>query len=115
GRRWTKLIDCVEVSAWSIAWAPGAGLSLHDHGDAAAAITVVRGELREGYTDAATVGFRTRVLRAGSTVELGADHVHEIANVGRRAAVSIHVYAPALDDMTFYDEWPEALDLASSR
>src|SRR5436309_15038524 len=65
GRRWTTLLDGPDRNAWLIAWAPGAGLPLHDHGDASAAVTVIGGELHERFTARGLDGFHRRVLRPG--------------------------------------------------
>jgi len=106
GRRWTQLLDHPDISAWLISWAPGSGLALHDHGDASAGITVVEGELHERYIHLDLTDFRARDLDVGSTVGLGPDHVHEVVNRTRSVAISIHVYSPNLDRMTFYDRDP---------
>ena len=92
------------ANAWVITWAPGTAIELHDHGDAAAAVAVVRGSLTERYTVRGAAGpLDRRHLPAGSIVSLGADHLHEISNAGPVAAVSLHVYSASLDGMTFYD------------
>jgi len=39
-------------------------------------------------------------------VAFDADHVHEVTNRDTRPAVSIHVYAPSLDRMTFFGAEP---------
>jgi hypothetical protein len=96
-RRWALAARGPDHDAWIIAWPRGAGLSMHDHGGARAAVHVVSGELRERYvTEARTVALRH--LTPGSTTELSEDHVHEMVNVGEDEAVSIHVYSPPLTD-----------------
>ena len=95
------------VDAWVISWAPGTGLALHDHGGADGALTVVEGSLleRHGSRQVPSV-LQARALDLGTTVVFDADHVHEVTNVGEVAAVSIQVYAPALDRMTFFADDP---------
>src|SRR4051812_811134 len=64
-RRYARLPVGV-AEAWVISWAPGTGLALHDHGDAAGAVTVVSGALRERYGIRQVPGrLRTRVLEPG--------------------------------------------------
>ena len=92
------------ANAWVITWAPGTAIELHDHGDAAAAVAVVRGTLTEQFTVRGAAGpLDRRQLPAGSIVSFGEDHLHEIRNTGAFTAVSIHVYSASLDGMTFYD------------
>ena len=92
------------AQAWVITWAPGTSIDLHDHGDAGAAVAVVRGELTEWHTQRQEPGpLERRDLPAGSIVELAADHLHELRNDGPRPAVSIHVYSSPLDRMRFYE------------
>ena len=40
------------------------------------------------------------------SITFGADHVHDVVNLGDEPALSIHVYAPRLVSMTFYDDRP---------
>ena len=110
GARWYRpLVELSGLSAWLISWAPGTGLDLHDHGGAGGSVAVVDGELDERWTTvpeltAAGPGIlRRRALGTGSVTTFGPDHVHEVRNHGRGPAVSIHVYAPGLEEMTFYD------------
>ena len=116
GERWyVPLFSTAEASGWLITWAAGTGLELHDHGDAAGTIAVVAGDLTERHTrraaieaaygdaDVAASALATRRVRAGSVTTFASDHIHEVRNDGRFPAVTIHVYAPRLDDMAFYD------------
>jgi len=90
--------------AWLIAWKPASGLAMHDHGGSAGAITVVSGTLAESYFDREQSGHgRRRRLHAGATVDVPAHRVHEVRNPGSARALSVHVYSPPLEAMTFYD------------
>jgi hypothetical protein len=109
-RRWGLVVRTPAYEAWVIAWPQGAGLAMHDHRGSRAAVSVVRGELRERFVDASRVSVQTRRLLPGVLVVLPADHIHEVANVGLIEAVSVHVYSPPCDDVDFRDD-PE-LDLA---
>ncbi len=53
----------------------------------------------------------TRRLTPGSLTTFDATHVHEVRNEGAVPAISIHVYTPSLDNMTFYPDTATA-DLA---
>ena len=118
-RRWCALVEHVpderryarlpidEAEAWVISSAPGTGLALHDHGEAAGALAVVAGSLVEHHGTRQVPGLlRERLLRTGTVVAFAPDHVHRVENVGSIPAVSIHVYAPSLDHMTFFGDDP---------
>jgi hypothetical protein len=103
-RDYTRLLATPEYEAWLIAWAPAGGLQLHDHGGSRGAVQVARGRLVEAFIDADQDGrLRTRVLDAGSGVDVPARRVHEVWNPGPDPALSVHVYAPRLTTMDFYD------------
>jgi predicted metal-dependent enzyme (double-stranded beta helix superfamily) len=50
---------------------------------------------------------RHRRLPEGALVSFGPDHIHDVVNAGARQALSIHVYAPRLRSMTFYENRPD--------
>jgi mannose-6-phosphate isomerase-like protein (cupin superfamily) len=101
-RWWTRLSGDETVDVWLLTWVQDTGTDLHDHGDSAAAFTVVSGILDEVRPDGSG-GLATTRLRAGQvrTVEPGA--VHDVRNPHLRAAISIHAYSPPLREMTFYN------------
>jgi predicted metal-dependent enzyme (double-stranded beta helix superfamily) len=106
-RAYTPLAASPELSVWLITWPPGTGLGLHDHGGSAGALAVVGGELTEWYGDvrafdADAPDLRQRRLVTGSVVGFSPVHLHEVRNLGKVPATSIHVYAPRLDTMAFY-------------
>jgi Cysteine dioxygenase type I len=106
-RRYVALPGIEGAEAWLITWAPGTGLDLHDHGGAEGAMALVEGALVEQYgRTARPTDLRTRVLDAGAVVTFAADHVHAVRNQGVVAATSIHVYAPALEQMMFFGDDP---------
>jgi mannose-6-phosphate isomerase-like protein (cupin superfamily) len=100
--------------AWLLTWLPGQSTDLHDHGGSAGAFVVVSGVLTEqvataaGPAPAATVAGAGPVtpvettLAAGAVRAFGPRHVHRIVNAGTAPAVSLHVYAPSLRQMTRY-------------
>jgi quercetin dioxygenase-like cupin family protein len=100
-RRPVRLVAADRWEAWVIGWSSGQRVELHDHGASAGALVVVDGLLAEltdhgGWLD-------QRALPAGAAVELPAGIVHDVVAAGDGPATSIHVYAPALAEMTFYD------------
>jgi predicted metal-dependent enzyme (double-stranded beta helix superfamily) len=100
------LVATESFEAWAIAWPPGGSIELHDHGDSAGAVTVVQGELHETTVAVSAHGgveTRATALPPGASTAFSAGHIHDIANLGDVAAVSVHVYAPRLTTMTYYE------------
>jgi oxalate decarboxylase/phosphoglucose isomerase-like protein (cupin superfamily) len=101
-RRWYHRLDTVDgAEAWLLTWLPGQSTELHDHGGSSGAFVVVSGQLVEQTVDEYGI-VAGRRLRAGAGRSFGARHVHRILNAGDRPAVSVHVYSPALTEMTRY-------------
>jgi predicted metal-dependent enzyme (double-stranded beta helix superfamily) len=95
-----ELTDDLEI--WTIRWAPGGSLELHDHGGSSGAMMVFDGELVERFaTGRRALGLRSH--RAGGGAAFGPAHVHAVTNVGGEPAISVHAYSPPLPGMTFYD------------
>lgn len=92
------------VEAWLIAWPPGGRLDLHDHGISSGAFFVVEGELEEFYSRrlCPLTVFRRRLHPVGSGVGFRGRYVHDVRNPGTANALSVHVYSPPLEAMTFY-------------
>ncbi|MDT4917320.1 MAG: hypothetical protein QOH89_2020 [Pseudonocardiales bacterium] len=101
-RWWTRLPSGPGVDLWLLTWLPGHSTDLHDHGDSAAAFTVVRGRLTELRQDAQG---RLRAVRRspGSVTALAPGVVHDVHGSGREPAVSIHAYSPRLQTMNYYE------------
>jgi predicted metal-dependent enzyme (double-stranded beta helix superfamily) len=93
--------------AWLITWPTGHGVDLHDHGGSLGAIAVVEGTLTEVVARTAP-GLRAslahRTLATGTVRRVPGSRIHDVLNLGAAPATSIHVYAPALATMTFYDD-----------
>jgi hypothetical protein len=107
-RRFARLLETPAYEAWLIAWAPAADLDLHDHGGSEGAFHVVEGRLVEASTDLARPGPpETLALSAGRGRRITATCVHRVWNPGPQAALSVHVYAPPLTTMTFFDDHPD--------
>jgi len=93
-----------DVEAWLIAWPTGGHLELHDHGQSNGAFWVVDGRLEELYAHqrGATSSFGHRRHWAGSGVGFGPGYLHDVRNADVAPALSVHVYSPPLESMTFF-------------
>jgi predicted metal-dependent enzyme (double-stranded beta helix superfamily) len=106
-RRWSVRVAVTDdYEAWLLTWLPGQSTGLHDHGGSAGAFTVLEGVVEES-TLAPSRSRRPaalvhRTLTAGRVRAFGSDYVHDVTNTGEVPAVSLHVYAPALDTMRRY-------------
>jgi mannose-6-phosphate isomerase-like protein (cupin superfamily) len=90
--------------AWVIRWPAGGAIDLHDHGGSAGAFTVIEGTLTELRADRARRRAPwSRDVQTGASAVFGPHHVHDVVNAGDEPAVSVHVYAPPLVAMTFYE------------
>jgi len=89
--------------AWLICWPPGTGAPWHDHGAARGVARVLRGSLREQRELAGAAHTLRRDWRPGAVIELAHGVRHDVHNIARRVAYSIHVYDPRLAQMTFYE------------
>ncbi|GAB7042108.1 MULTISPECIES: cysteine dioxygenase [Catenuloplanes] len=104
--RWyTRLFAAADHEAWLLTWLPGQSTDLHDHGGSAGAFAVVAGELTEETVRAGAGGaavLRSASFTAGDVRPFGSQHVHRIVNASAGPAISLHVYGPALTQMTRY-------------
>jgi Cysteine dioxygenase type I len=100
-RYWTRLPAPEDVDVWLLTWLPEQGTELHDHGDSAAAFTVVGGTLTELRVD--DDGELSAAELSSSAVRTVAPGVvHDVQNHHVVPAISIHAYAPKLRKMTYY-------------
>jgi hypothetical protein len=111
-RHWTRLPVRLPVDVWLLTWLPDQGTDLHDHGDAAAALTVVQGTLTEVRAER-TGDLTTATLASGASHWVAPGVVHDIVNRSTEPAVSIHAYAPRLSRMTFWQ--PTSRGLTAGR
>lgn len=109
--RWyARFAATPDYEVWLLSWLPGQRTGIHDHGGSAGAFVVAQGTLREDTVDqpwsSDLDGSRVTVAHAsfgtGQVRDFDSHHVHEIVNDGPVPAVSVHVYAPALDAMSRY-------------
>jgi oxalate decarboxylase/phosphoglucose isomerase-like protein (cupin superfamily) len=108
GSRWARrVLAGPGHEAWLLAWLPGQGTELHDHGGvarpAAAAVAVVSGRLTEFTVQPGDFpGLRRQELTAGEVAVVDDRTVHGMRNLSAEPAVSLHVYAPGLKAMRTY-------------
>jgi predicted metal-dependent enzyme (double-stranded beta helix superfamily) len=108
-RYYARLASERDFEAWLLTWVPGQGTDWHDHGGSTGAFVVVRGELTERTATVNPVApprivDEPRVLTESSLRAFGTKHIHKVTNNGLEPAVSVHVYSPALVEMTSYAE-----------
>ncbi|MEG3635185.1 cysteine dioxygenase [Micromonospora palythoicola] len=106
-RRWyQRLAAGSETEVWLLSWLPGQDTDLHDHGGSAGAFLVVAGTLTERTPvldrDGGAWGLRQGRIGADQGRAFGARHIHQVINMEAQPAVSLHVYRPALREMTRY-------------
>lgn len=101
-RSYLRLPSISGCETWLIHWPPGSEAPLHDHGDASAVAVVLRGELRER----AVLGeaWFERSWQTQTSLELPKHIRHNVWNESKQDAYSVHVYAPSLARMTFYEQ-----------
>jgi hypothetical protein len=63
---------------------------------------VLEGSLLETWGTRNGRRLRERRLGAGQSIAFGPDYVHDVINTSVEPAVSLHVYGPRLDAMTYY-------------
>ena len=107
-RSWARLPSPAGVDVWLLTWLPGQRTELHDHGDAAAAFSVVLGEVEEVRPDSAARLDRSR-LSVGDTRWMAPGVVHDVLGAGDRPSASLHAYSPRLRTMTFWTPTPAGL------
>jgi predicted metal-dependent enzyme (double-stranded beta helix superfamily) len=118
-RYYVRLAREHEFEAWLLTWLPGQGTEWHDHGGSAGAFITLRGVLTERHAD---VGYGApqlvpggRELVAGTLRSFGSRHIHQVSNRGVEPAVSVHVYAPSLVEMHYYEVRGDLLQAATSQ
>jgi len=119
-RYYARLASERDFEAWLLTWVPGQGTDWHDHGGSAGAFVVVQGTLTEEHArvapgQAPRIDPTARRLGAGSLRPFGTKHIHRVTNHDVEAAVSLHVYSPALVEMNRYQPRGDVLDLVDSQ
>jgi Cysteine dioxygenase type I len=111
-RHFVQLHRDPHVDVWLICWTNQQETGLHDHDVSAGAVHVCRGDLVEDRLELRG-GALVRVSLdrpEGTTFDFDASHVHCVRHPeDTPAAVSIHVYSPALWRMGYYDMGADGL------
>jgi hypothetical protein len=107
-RRWYHRLATLEYGeAWLLSWLPGQGTQLHDHGGSSGAFVIVSGTLTErtlaGDRDSTSLALTGTRYGPGRGRSFGGHHIHQVVNDSTEPAVSLHVYGPALIEMTRYE------------
>jgi predicted metal-dependent enzyme (double-stranded beta helix superfamily) len=104
--RWfERLLLTGVVEVWLIAWSPGQGTAVHDHGGSSGGMTVAEGSLVEEVFESSPTGVTATgqvVREAGASVGFREAHVHRVRNAGPANATSIHAYSPPGQPMREY-------------
>ena len=103
-----------------LCWRPGQETTIHDHAGALNAIRVHSGELTSRvFSFAPGAGPGTgpveqvaeeRVKPGGSLVGVDRNGIHQLANTSGEDLVTVHVYAPALTELTVYSTDSSAVE-----
>jgi hypothetical protein len=104
-RSWILLAATDLFEAWAIGWPPGGAIELHDHGPSGGAVRVVDGTLTETTVRATARGvglITTHRIGPGGHRRFSTGYIHDLSNDGDTGAVSVHVYGPRLERMTYY-------------
>jgi Cysteine dioxygenase type I len=109
GRFYTRVAGDESYEAWLLTWLPGQSTGLHDHGGSSGAFVVVTGALTETTVAPGGAHEVVRLLTRPRVRTFGAAHLHDVANRGTVPAISLHVYAPALQTMRRYERIDEQL------
>jgi hypothetical protein len=114
-QRWFCRLELTEdYEIWLLSWLPGQRTGLHDHGEAAGAFAVARGDLRETLARPGSRQLRHRPAGEGTVRSFGRQHLHEMANVSAAPAISVHAYSPPLTAMRKYEMTPSGLALVGT-
>lgn len=99
---------------WALGWEPGQGTDIHDHGESAAAVNVMRGEIGEtvfhapdDYLDKAKgdgleIREGTHALAKGGTMPVKGRYIHEMSGLRPGRSVTLHAYWPPLSKMRYF-------------
>jgi rhodanese-related sulfurtransferase/mannose-6-phosphate isomerase-like protein (cupin superfamily) len=99
-----RILATDEYDVWLLSWPADTEISPHHHGDSDVAFAVVSGALEETRWQC---GRReTRTVGRGECVAVSRGVVHGVRAEGGEAT-SVHVYAPPLSRMEFFDDRAE--------
>ncbi len=105
-----RILATESYDVWLLRWPAGTAVSPHHHGDSDAAFVVSSGALTETRWLDGRREERPIAPGQGATVERGV--VHDVA--APVEALSVHVYAPPLSRMAFFDDQAERVLLEAT-
>jgi quercetin dioxygenase-like cupin family protein len=111
-RCWEVVRRVDEYEAWLIGWPPGGRVHFHDHGRSGGSVLVLDGallELTPYLCSDDSLRLERHRYRAGAFFAFERGHVHDLVNEDRRPAVSLHVYSPRLESVTYFDLGPRGI------
>lgn len=93
-------------TVWLLGWRKGDMTPIHDHHDSQVAVKVVAGSVTERvYVEGNPNPQVEREFGAGGVITLPTPYTHSVGNIGSdEMGVTLHLYSPALDKMTFFEE-----------
>jgi hypothetical protein len=100
---WRLSPAAMRCEAWLIRWPAGSVAPLHDHGRAHGVARVLAGTLHELRFVPGAARPQAGTWHPGESIVIARGLCHEVRNTSERTAYSVHVYAPRLERMTFYD------------
>lgn len=109
-RRWLRISVPEGVDVWAIAWPTLVATELHSRGGAWAAFTVVTGQVTELSVDGSG-RLATRRHPVGRLRMVPPGGIHDVYNEAAEQAVTVHAYAPRLDEMRYYRWGPDGARL----
>jgi len=105
-RVYEQIWDDDDVNVWLICWSEDQDTGFHDHDEAAAAIAVISGTVREERLTMRSAP-RARELGAGAVFTVPPSAIHRVLHSGNGPAVTIHAYSPPLSRTGAYRLGPE--------
>lgn len=92
---------------WLLGWLPEQASPIHGHGRTAGVTRVLTGELSETIyrieKDRALVSSGRRAARESQVIVEAHGLIHKVQNRGQESALSLHLYAPPLQDLVLYE------------
>jgi len=91
------------LDAWLICWVAAQETGLHDHDVSGGAVRVVEGTLAEYRPVLGRRRLDAVRYGPGEAFCFEASRIHDVRHVGKRPAVSLHLYSPPLWRMGYYE------------
>lgn len=91
------------LDVWLICWSGSQDTGLHDHDLSSGAVRVVDGRLTEDRLVMGEPGVVSAAYAAGDGFCFDSSRIHDVRNGDAGPSVSLHVYAPPLERMGYYE------------